>query len=48
MAVKIVNVYRSLHPCEKMCVFNFSKLAVVFISYHCGAWYAFHTIAEMV
>ena len=30
-----------------MCL-NFSKLALVCIPYHCGAWYAFHTIAEMV
>ena len=33
---------------EKMCDTNFSKLALVCISYHCGAWYAFHTIAEIV
>ena len=25
---------------------DFSKLALVYISYHCRAWYAFHTIAE--
>ena len=32
---------------EKMCAFDFSKLAMVCILYHCRAWYAFHTIAEM-
>ena len=31
-----------------MCVCTFSKLALVCISYHCGAWYAFHTTAEIV
>ena len=31
-----------------MCVFKCSKLALICISCHCGAWYAFHTIAEMV
>ena len=32
---------------EKMCAVDFFlKLALVCISYHCRAWYAFHTIAE--
>ena len=26
---------------------NFSKLALICISYHCGAWYAFHTFAKL-
>ena len=35
--------------CLRKCVsFKFSKLALVCISYHCGTWYAFHTIAEIV
>ena len=33
---------------EKMYIFNFTKMALVCISYHCGAWNAFHTIAKMV
>ena len=31
---------------EKMCIFDFSKLALVCISYYCWAWCAFLTIAE--
>ena len=31
---------------EEMCVFDFSNLALVCISYHCRPWYAFHTTAE--